>query len=392
MSSPVMPLESQSAAEPHRLVFDLLGLELLRGVHGPMILETALMNFRARLEGLALRLTGTDIVAVQAPGRDPARLWFAFRPARRPDLPGDDPMERLEAIAAAGGRLAWDVAAEVFGAAVAPRLAPLAIVAPPPPPGTDLAAFIDGLVRERRGLVPTEPRAEALRALLKGTGPRIVLQPIVTLTREPVVLGYEALARGPKATALESAGALFETADNSGQRVALEEACAWAALALVDRLPAGQFLSINASTDLLANPTLVEVLARPGVVVELTEHLPLDDAEGLLPKVAALRRGGARLALDDTGCGFADTDVAAILRPDIVKLCITVVRNAALEEAHRMTIRDTVRRLQDLGCQVLAEGVETEDQARRLESIGATLAQGWHFGRPASADEVLPNG
>jgi EAL domain-containing protein (putative c-di-GMP-specific phosphodiesterase class I) len=293
-------------------------------------------------------------------------------------------------MAVAGARLAWDVAAEVFGAAAAAHLAPVAIVAPPPPPGMDLAAFIDELVRDRRARVPEDARVGDLRALLNGTGLRIVLQPIVSLSRTPSVLGYEALARGPQGSALESAGALFETADNCGQRVALEEACAWSALALVDRLPAGQFLTINASADLLANPVLVEAMARPGVVVELTEHLPLDDAEGLLPIVSVLRRGGAQLALDDTGCGFADTDVAAILRPEIVKLCITVVRNAALEEAHRITIQDTVRRLQDLGCRVLAEGVETEIQADRLESIGATLAQGWYFGRPAPADEVLP--
>ncbi|WP_413206470.1 EAL domain-containing protein [Rhodospirillum sp. A1_3_36] len=390
MTSPVDPVEFHSPTEPHRLVFDLAAMEQLREVHGSQILETALGNFRTRMEGLARRLAGTDIVVEPSPGRDPARLWFLFQPMSRPDLPGNDPVERLEAMAAAGGRLAWDVAAEVFGVVGASHLAPVAIVAPPPPSGMDLAAFIDELVRDRRGRVQEDARVGDLLALLNGPGLRVVLQPIVSLTRSPSVLGYEALARGPQGSALESAGALFETADNCGQRVALEEACAWNALALVDRLPAGQFLTVNASSDLLANPALVAAMARPGVVVELTEHLPLDNAEALLPIVAVLRQGGARLALDDAGCGFADTKVAAILRPDIVKLCITVVRNAALEEVHRATIQDTVRRLQDLGCQVLAEGVETETQADRLESVGATLAQGWYFGRPAPADEVLP--
>jgi EAL domain-containing protein (putative c-di-GMP-specific phosphodiesterase class I) len=377
-----------SSVAAHRLVFDLSDMEELSRIHCPVTLGAALGDFRLRMEEIARRLTGSDIVVEPSPGRDPARLWFAFQPVERTDLPGD-PEERLEAIATAGAHLARAVAEEIFGAAVAPRLRPVAVVAPPPLAGTDLSDWVDGLVRSRRAQLAVDPPIGDLAAILNGTGPRIFMQPIVTLSPTPRTLGYEALARGPEGTPLESAGALFETADRTGQRLALEAACAWNALDLLDRLPEGRFLSINASTDLLADPVMVKALARPGVVVELTEHLPLDGAEALLPTVATLREGGALVALDDTGCGFADTEVAAILRPDIVKLCITVVRNAAREAAHLMTIRDTTLRLQDLGCQVLAEGVETAEQAGRLATCGVTLAQGWHYGRPAPALDAL---
>lgn len=124
-------------------------------------------------------------------------------------------------------------------------------------------------------------------------------------------------------------------------------------------------------------------LERPEVMFELTEHLPLDEAVGLAAAVARLRALGIGLALDDTGCGFADMDTARILRPNIVKLCITVVRNADKGAPFMRPIQETVSALQALSCRVLAEGVETEAQHQPLAAAGVELAQGWLYGKPA---------
>jgi EAL domain-containing protein (putative c-di-GMP-specific phosphodiesterase class I) len=95
------------------------------------------------------------------------------------------------------------------------------------------------------------------------------------------------------------------------------------------------------------------------------------------------------LALDDTGCGFADMEAARSIRPDIAKLCITVTRNANRSVAHLAEIADTVAELRSVGAQVLAEGVETAEQAAALTEAGASLAQGWHFGRPVPCAEIV---
>jgi EAL domain-containing protein (putative c-di-GMP-specific phosphodiesterase class I) len=157
-----------------------------------------------------------------------------------------------------------------------------------------------------------------------------------------------------------------------------------------DKLPPGAFLTINLGPDALA--LAVDKLALAGrreVMVELTEHLPLNEAEGLVDVVRRLRTLGIRLALDDTGCGFADFDTVRLLRPDIVKLCITVIRNADKGSHFTAAIRESAERLCKLGCQVLAEGVEREHQHAALRGCGIELAQGWLYSKPEAIESVL---
>lgn len=81
-------------------------------------------------------------------------------------------------------------------------------------------------------------------------------------------------------------------------------------------------------------------------------------------------------------------EAARSIRPDIAKLCITVTRNANRSVAHLAEIADTVAELRSVGAQVLAEGVETAEQAAALTEAGASLAQGRHFGRPVPCAEI----
>ena len=108
----------------------------------------------------------------------------------------------------------------------------------------------------------------------------------------------------------------------------------------------------------------------------------MDQAEGLTDAVEELRTLGTGLALDDTGCGFADLDTARILRPQIVKLCITVIRNADKGSPYVSAICETTEHLRGLDCRVLAEGVETEEQHAALSNCRIEFAQGWLYGRP----------
>ena len=100
--------------------------------------------------------------------------------------------------------------------------------------------------------------------------------------------------------------------------------------------------------------------------------------------MSSLRAQNVGLALDDTGCGFADLDTARVLQPDIAKLCITVVRHAGQGGPLDADIARTVAQLHQLGCRVLAEGVETQAQHEALRACGVELAQGWLYGRPVA--------
>lgn len=127
---------------------------------------------------------------------------------------------------------------------------------------------------------------------------------------------------------------------------------------------------------------------RENILFEITEHMPLDDAQDLLPVVDKLRQNGIGIALDDTGCGFADLDVARILRPEIVKLCITVIRNADKDCAFLKAIKETSQELVNLGCRILAEGVETQSQHDALQTCPIEYAQGWLYARPVDVSTM----
>lgn len=155
------------------------------------------------------------------------------------------------------------------------------------------------------------------------------------------------------------------------------------------RIPQGQILSVNSSAGLLLEQEVQQLLARENLWIELTEHLPLGQARRLLPVLADLAGQGASIALDDTGCGYADLQAARELRPAVVKLCITVIRALAQSDAVVQELQTTISQLHELGCMVLAEGVETQGQLELMRELNVDYVQGWYFGRPAPAQEVL---
>lgn len=229
---------------------------------------------------------------------------------------------------------------------------------------------------------------QCLHDLLNGPGPRIFLQPIVRLTDQSLI-GFEALSRGAQGSVLERADRLFSTAYHCGLGHALEEACIHAALVWRKKIPAELLLSINVSVPVLAAPNIQALMAQPGILVELTEHLPLGYANKLLPTLTRLHAAGARIALDDTGCGFADLQAAKELRPDYVKFCITIINALGKNPDLLAELDATVKTLHGLGCKIIAEGVENPETAELLTGLGIDYAQGWLFGRPAPANEWL---
>lgn len=231
---------------------------------------------------------------------------------------------------------------------------------------------------------------EEVDALLAQRSIRTLLQPLVRMNDRRVI-GYEALSRGPQGSPLEQPDMLFNAAALGGRTVEMELLCARLALErTAGRLHSGCLLTLNLGPEALALALdELPLRGRSDVMLELTEHLPLDQVESLTGTIARLRAQGIGLVLDDTGCGFADMDAVRLLRPEIVKLCIAVIRNADRGSPFDTEIGATALHLRQLGHRVLAEGVETEPQHAALLPLGIELAQGWLYGRPRPVDEVL---
>jgi EAL domain-containing protein (putative c-di-GMP-specific phosphodiesterase class I) len=241
--------------------------------------------------------------------------------------------------------------------------------------------------------------AAPLAALLAGDGARSVYQPVVRLPERRVV-AYEALARGPVGSPLESPGALFAAAAAEGLVPELDWACRMAAMrgALDGGLDPATALLVNVEPDVLDAavpaadvPLLRRAEDRLTLIAEITERRLADRPAELLRAVAALRRRGWGFALDDVGADWRSVALMPFLRPDLVKLDMRLVQEPF--DAEAAAVVRAVRAYADAsGAEILAEGIETEEHEARALSWGATLGQGWFYGRPAPLPEVAVTG
>jgi diguanylate cyclase (GGDEF)-like protein len=234
--------------------------------------------------------------------------------------------------------------------------------------------------------------ATALRladgGMLAGFG--LAFQPIVRLADESMV-AVEALARW---TAPDGTGVSPETfvpaAENAGLGVALDSLVL--DLACREVVAAGLDLAVhvNICAARLGDPALEECVAAalerhrlaPGqLVVEITETVPVLDLDAGAAAVRRLRALGVRVALDDFGAGYNSLAYLHALPVDLIKLDRALTTGIEPERDAALC-RSMVRLCADLGLAVVAEGIETAEQAEKIALAGCTLAQGYRFGRP----------
>jgi PAS domain S-box-containing protein len=226
----------------------------------------------------------------------------------------------------------------------------------------------------------------AIRAITEDRRFHPVFQPIVRLADRSVI-GYEALTRFDDEVTPDIR---FAEAAALGCGVDLETACLQAAVAAEGELPAGTWLSVNASADMVLSGRMQEILGRVDrpVVVELMEHLAVDDYESLRAAVESLGPG-VWLAVDDAGAGFAGLRHVAELRPHVVKLDVSIVRGVDGDPARQSLVAGMVHVARTSESHLVAEGVETEAEAEALGRLGVELAQGFLFARPAPIEEIV---
>jgi EAL domain-containing protein (putative c-di-GMP-specific phosphodiesterase class I) len=254
----------------------------------------------------------------------------------------------------------------------------------------DLAhALAEGLHRATAGPRQQRRRYARIRRVLDGDHLTMAFQPVVDLDDDTVV-GFEALARFD-ARPTRPANEWFAEADAVGLLQELELAAVRLAVGELDRLPRHCYLSLNVSPQTAMSDGLREAISAvplDRIVLEITEHAPVDDYAELWTAVAPLRERGMRLAIDDAGAGFASLRHIVRLTPDLVKLDITLVRNIGGDEVRRAVVTALDAFGSKIGAGMVAEGVETAEELAALKAIGIRYAQGFHLGAPGP----LPDG
>jgi EAL domain-containing protein (putative c-di-GMP-specific phosphodiesterase class I) len=179
----------------------------------------------------------------------------------------------------------------------------------------------------------------------------------------------------------------FTAAAEAGVTAELEALAIHKALAVVPALPPNTFLTVNVSPHLLDSAPVQDAFAtRPDlrrVVVELTEHTPVDDLSALRRQTDELRRRGALIALDDAGSGYSGLQQLAALRPQVVKLDRALVSDADTDPV-RVALAEMLGEFAGrIDARMLAEGLETPAELAAFMRLGVPLGQGWLLGRPS---------
>jgi EAL domain-containing protein (putative c-di-GMP-specific phosphodiesterase class I)/GGDEF domain-containing protein len=237
-----------------------------------------------------------------------------------------------------------------------------------------------------------DPDSHALlRSIFAERRLTILFQPILAMCAQGVH-GYEALARGPEDTGLHAPIPLFEAARRAGWLMQLELLCREMAIEQFGRLSLPGKLFLNVSPEALLEPDFPkgqtrQFLERSGlspehVVIELTEHYPIEDFALMREAVAHYRDMGFAIAIDDLGSGYAGLRQWSELRPDYVKIDRHFIQDIPAYPGKRQFIHSIGEIAQSMNCRVIAEGVENQEELEVIRHLGVLLAQGYHFARP----------
>jgi EAL domain-containing protein (putative c-di-GMP-specific phosphodiesterase class I) len=234
--------------------------------------------------------------------------------------------------------------------------------------------------------------SEEIISAASGVGLSPVLQPIVALPTGDVI-GFEALARWPSLDNPRPAD-VFAFASEAGQSDRLDQLCVDAAIdtALSRQLPRGTLLAVNCEPaspypGCAGNDLLARGHGELNVMFELTERSLLTHPRALLAKVAALRRAGFIIALDDLGTHPDSLSLLDVLMPDVIKLDLHLVQSQPRRGQTR-TIAAVLAHQERTGATILAEGIENDDHLEQALALGATLGQGFKYWRP-DADKAV---
>jgi diguanylate cyclase (GGDEF)-like protein len=211
--------------------------------------------------------------------------------------------------------------------------------------------------------------------------PRIVVQPIVDLETGEVV-AEEALSRFDSGDTAQ----VFAWAAQTGRGAELELSALSAALDV--RRP-GRRMSVNISLESLVTARGYAVLPEDlsGVILEITEHGDVDHLAGTDELLARLRERGCTIAIDDWGRGHSNLDRMLRMRPELIKLDMSLVHGIG-SPYHRELVSAITSWSEQVGAVVCAEGIETPEQRDELLRLGVHLGQGYYFGRPAAPEPV----
>ncbi len=227
-----------------------------------------------------------------------------------------------------------------------------------------------------------------------------LFQPILRILEgEAKIIAAEGLARGPKGSTLESPDILFEFARRKNEESIVDRAAIAAILREARKLPPDLALHLNVHASTLGRDgRFVEFVRKTSsslgidtsrLTLEIVEHSNFVEEENFVAALADLRDAGCSVALDDVGVGMSNFRMMLITRPTMLKIDRYLVSGVARDTYQQATMR-AIRLLADqVHADLVAEGVDNEEDLKTLRTLGIEYAQGFLFSRPRTAEDLV---
>lgn len=230
---------------------------------------------------------------------------------------------------------------------------------------------------------------------------RIVAQKNIMLLAQPIfdvatkeIRAWEMLTRGPKGTEYENPLHLFSVARQTGMLYDLELIVLEKALQQINETGCTHDIFINFTPITVGNQKFIRDLKKlmgkyknispTQITIEITERDSIDGMEYFIYNINLLRNLGFRIAVDDTGAGYASLNTISEIMPDIIKIDRSVIQDIDKNSLKESMLKGLLLVAREAGSLVVAEGIESEEEASVLFRNRVDLAQGYLFARPAS--------
>ena len=228
--------------------------------------------------------------------------------------------------------------------------------------------------------------------ILKYKQLKSVFQPIISLEGGDV-FGWEALIRGPKNSAFHSPSELFNFAEKSGHLFSLEKQARELSIQSVNKIQPNQKLFLNVNPTVINDPSFSQGVTRKilkqyelspqQIVFEITERTSIQNFDNFRKIIDHYRNQGYLIAVDDAGAGYSSLQAIAEIKPDFIKLDMSIVKGVDNDSVKRALLETFVTFTQKINCQLIAEGIETANELAVLTRLGVHYGQGFYISKPS---------
>jgi EAL domain-containing protein (putative c-di-GMP-specific phosphodiesterase class I) len=220
---------------------------------------------------------------------------------------------------------------------------------------------------------------------------KLLAQPIIDVATKEI-RSWEMLTRGPEGTSLESPLQLFSVARQTNMLYELEMIVLRKTLEQITSTGCPDDIFINFTPITLGNSRFVRDLKtmmksyesiKPNqITFEITERDSIEGIDNFIYNIKVLRGMGIKIAVDDTGAGYASLNTISEIMPDVIKIDRSVIQNIDKNSVKESMLKGLLLVAREAGSTVIAEGIENEHEASVLSRNKVELAQGYFYARP----------